>query len=368
MIIGAGRLERYVMARTLASVGAALAVITAVILLVQFVDLSRSVGVRADVGVGEIFELTVLRAPSLVQILLPFVFLFGGISAFVGLNRKSELVAMRAAGISAWRFILPSAAAAFLIGVFAIAVLNPVAAMMNSRFEARRGEMMENYLGDTPQDIWLRQGDSRNQIVIHAKARDANSGAVRLRGVSLFVYQKNASGFLEFRRRLEAAEATLMPGFWQLRDVREATAGASSIRSESLSIRSTLDAEAAMERFASPEAIPFWRLPTAIRLTEQAGFSAAGYRLRYQQLLATPLIFAAMSILAAAFSLRLARLGGLAGLAGAGVALGFVMFFFNQFSGALAKADVIPLFAAAWAPGVVALLSGLTLLCYTEDG
>jgi lipopolysaccharide export system permease protein len=79
-------------------------------------------------------------------------------------------------------------------------------------------------------------------------------------------------------------------------------------------------------------------------------------------------MFAAMAILAAAFSLRLVRLGGLAGLAGAGVALGFTVFFFNRFSGALGKADIIPLFAAAWAPAAVALLSGLTLLCYTEDG
>ena len=145
--------------------------------------------------------------------------------------------------------------------------------------------------------------------------------AQRLRGVSLFIYSKNPAGLLEFRRRLEAGEARLMPGYWQLRNVREAGAGETSVRSESLSIRSTLDAEAAMERLASPEAIAFWKLPTAIRLTEQAGFSAAGYRLRFQQLLATPLIFAAMSILAAAFSLRLARLGGLGGLAGAGVAL-----------------------------------------------
>ena len=123
-----------------------------------------------------------------------------------------------------------------------------------------------------------------------------------------------------------------------------------------------------MESLASPEAIAFWRLPKAIQLTEQAGFSASGYRLRFHQLLATPLLFAAMAVLAAAFSLRLTRLGGLAGLAGAGVALGFVLFFFNQFAGALAKADIIPLFAAAWAPAVVAALAGLTLLCYTEDG
>ncbi|RAK52922.1 LPS export ABC transporter permease LptG [Phenylobacterium deserti] len=363
-----GRLERYVLIRTLGGVLAALAVIGTVIVLVQFVDLSRQVGVRADVGAPEIIWLTFLRVPSVIQVLLPFVFLFGGIGAYVGLNRRSELVAMRAAGVSAWRFILPFGAAAFVAGVLTVTALNPLAAAMNAQFEATRARLMENYLGDTPKDIWLRQGDDKNQIVIHAKSRDTVGGTVRLRGVSLFVYQKNRAGTPEFKRRLEAAEARLQPGFWQLTDVREATAGESSVRSDSLSIRSTLDAESAMERFASPDAIAFWRLPDAIRLTEQAGFSGAAYQLRFHQLLATPVLFAAMAVLAAAFSLRLARLGGLAGLAGAGVALGFVIFFFNQFAGALARADILPLFAGAWGPPVVALLSGLTLLCYTEDG
>jgi lipopolysaccharide export system permease protein len=365
---GAGRIERYVLARMLAGVGTALAVICSVILLVQFVDLSRSVGVRTDIGAGRIFGLTLLRAPSVIQVLLPFVFLFGGIGAFVGLNRKSELVAMRAAGVSAWRFILPSAGAAFALGLIVVGAVNPIAAALNARFEHDRSRLMENYLGDDPKEVWLRQGDEHSQIVIHAKSRDTLAGTVRLHGVSLFIYGKTARGAPEFRRRLEAAEARLMPGFWELKNVQEATAGGSSVRSDSLSIRSSLDAEAAMERFASPETIAFWRLPAAIRLTEQAGFSASGYRLRFGQLLATPLLFAAMLILAAAFSLRLARLGGLAGLAGVGVALGFIVFFFDQLSGALAKADIIPLFAAAWAPSVVALLSGVTLLCYTEDG
>jgi lipopolysaccharide export system permease protein len=365
---GIGRIELYVVGRTLASVGAALAVITSMIVLVQFVELSHSVGVRTDVGPGDIFGLTLMKSPSVIQVLLPFVFLAGGIGAYVGLNRQSELVAMRAAGVSAWRFVLPSAFAAFLLGALAVGALNPISAALAARFEVERARMMENYLGDVPKDIWLRQGDERTQMVIHAKARDTVAGQVRLRGVSIFVYQKNEAGQPEFKRRLEAAEATLRPGFWDLRDVREASAGESSVRSDSLSIRSTLDSEAAVERFASPEAIAFWRLPAAIHATEQAGFSASGYRLRFQQLLATPLLFAAMSILAASFSLRLARLGGLAGLAGAGVGLGFVVFFFNQFSGALGRADIIPLFAAAWAPAVVALLSGLTLLCYTEDG
>ncbi len=365
---GFGRLERYVVIRNVAGASAALAVIASLLLLILFVDLSRSVGVRADVSIGQLFVLTLLKAPSVILIALPFVFLFGGIGAFDGLNRKNELVAMRASGISAWRFILPTALATFALGVVTVTVINPTAALMASRFEAERGRVMENYLIDAPQDVWLRQGDETTQIVIHAKDRDVVSGTVRLHGVSLFIYQKGQRGVLEFARRVEAAEARLMPGYWRLSNVREATAGAGVLRTETLSIRSSLDAEAAMERLASPDAIAFWKLPSAIRLTEQAGFSAQGYRLRMQQLLATPLLFAAMSILAAAFSLRLARLGGRAMLAGAGVGLGFGFFFFNEFAGVLASADVIPTFAAAWAPPLVALLSGLTLLCYTEDG
>ncbi len=75
-----------------------------------------------------------------------------------------------------------------------------------------------------------------------------------------------------------------------------------------------------------------------------------------------------MAVLAAAFSLRLIRLGGLAGLAGSGIALGFTFFFFNAVCGALGRSGIIPTYAAAWAPPVLALLSGLSLLCYTEDG
>ena len=81
-----------------------------------------------------------------------------------------------------------------------------------------------------------------------------------------------------------------------------------------------------------------------------------------------PILFAAMSVLGAAFSLRLMRLGGLAVLATSGVALGFLFFFFNELTAALGKAEIIPPFLAGWTPPLLALLSALTLLTYTEDG
>jgi lipopolysaccharide export system permease protein len=360
-------MQVYILGRSLMGIGTALAVIASVIVLIDFVELSRTLGGRADLTFVQLLGLTLLKSPAIILLLLPFVFLFGTMGAFVALNRRSELVAMRAAGVSAWRFIFPAAAAAFLIGVATTTVFNPIASSLSAEFEDRQAQITQGPRGE-PNEIWLRQGDDRQQVVIHAHSHDTVNDVVRLRGVSVFIENVAPSGDLGFSRRLEASEARLMPGYWRLTDVREALPGATSIHSEQISIPSMLDHRTAMEKFVSPGAVAFWRLPSTIHAAELAGYSSTGYRLHLQQLLATPVLFMAMSVLGAGFSLRLMRLGDLAALAGAGVTLGFVLFFLNEFCSALGAAEVIPPNLAAWSPPILALLAGVTLLCYTEDG
>ncbi len=362
------RIETYVLAHTLRGVAGALGVIATMIMLINFVDLSRTLGGRMkDVNPTDAFYLTLLQSPSLILLLLPFTFLFGVLVAFVNLNRRSELIAMRAAGLSAWRFIMPAALAAAAIGVVTVLALNPIASALNAEFQRREAAMMENYLGEGPKPVWLRQGDGRTQVIIHARRRAPGVG-IRLLDVSLFRYNVRPDGHLDFRQRVDAREAVLKNRQWQLTGARSAEPGAPAEQYGTYSIPSTLDESTALERFAAPAAVPFWNLPGIISRTERAGFSATGYRLQFDQLLATPLMFAGMTFLAAAFSLRLMRLGGLARLAGAALGLGFVIFFLNQLCNALGKSDVIPPVFAAWTPPLLALLSGLTLLSYTEDG
>jgi lipopolysaccharide export system permease protein len=368
MSAGPTRIQRYVLTRMLIGVSLALAVISSVIALIEFVELTRTLGGRTELTFVDLLILTLLKSPSVILQLLPFIFLFGSMGAFVTLNRRSELVAMRAAGISAWRFITPAAAAAFAIGVLTVTALNPLAALLNERFEDRRTTLTEGRTQNPSGEIWLRQGDDRNQIVIHAKSHDTVDETVRLKHVSLFVNEIAPTGEMDFSRRIEATEARLAPGFWRLTDVQEALPGSGSVRSEQLSIASSLDRRTAMEKFISPAEVALWRLPATIKAADLAGYSATGYELRLQQLLATPLLYAAMTVLAAAFSLRLMRLGDLAGLAGTGVTIGFVIFFLSAFCGALGSTDVIPPLVAAWCPPILALFSGITLLCYTEDG
>ena len=362
------RIQAYVLVRAAWGVAMALAVISAILVLVDFVAISRDVGVRAkETNVGELMWLTLLQTPSVVLLLLPFAVLFGVLGAYANMNRRSELTAMRASGVSAWRFTLPAAGAAALAGVVAVVALNPVASALNDRYEREKSALMSDYLDVAPKTLWLRQGDAHQQVIIRAAERDGREG-VRLRGVTLFVFAVEPSGGLVFTRRIDAAAARLDHGLWRLSGVREGLPGQPATLAAEASLPSTLDERSALERFSSPQAIPFWSLPGMIARTRSAGFSTVAYRLQWQQLLATPLMYAAMAILAAAFSLRLMRLGGLAILSGAAVALGFLFFFVNQLCGALGKAEVVPPVLAAWAPAALALLAGTTLLLYTEDG
>lgn len=361
-------IERYVLVRNMLAVAGALAVISSILFLADFVTVLRDLGSgEHEISMAAVLGLTLLEVPSKILLLLPFAFLFGVLGAYVSLNRRSELIAMRAAGVSAWRFIFPAAGAAFLIGVLAVAVLNPVTSLMAGEFQQRKIEIVEGAAARKDKPIWLRQGNGRTQQIIRAQSQGPGPG-VRLQGVTVVEYQLDRTGAAHFARRIDAKDATLEGKMWRLTDVREATPGALASQYGSLSLPSTLTERTVMERFSGPQAIPFWSLPAMIARTEKAGFSAVTYRLQLQRLLATPVMYAAMSVLAAAFSLRLLRLGGLAGLAAAGVALGFVLFFVNELCNALGKADVIPAVLAAWAPPLLALLAGFTLLCYTEDG
>lgn len=359
------RLETYILSQCLMGTLGALVIVSSIIFLIDYVEISKSLGQRGDLGSLQIIGLLLLKSPNIILVLLPFAFLFGTLSAFVGLNRRSELIAMRAAGVSAWRFVMPSTLMAGLIGILTITTLNPLATMLSENYERFKNTLESTSTETVSQEIFLRQGEGNVQTVIRAKAQPSPG---KLTDVTFWSYTIDADQTPIFDRRIDAKEAILTKGNWQIRNVREATAGEAAKDYEILSIDSNLDPRKAFVKFATPQSTPFWRLPASIQQIETSGFSAAAYILRLHQLLATPLMFAGMAALGAVFSLRLMRIGGLARLTLSGIGLGFIIFFLNQLCGAMGKAEIIPIFLAGWATPVVALLSAMTLLVYTEDG
>ena len=114
--------------------------------------------------------------------------------------------------------------------------------------------------------------------------------------------------------------------------------------------------------------MPFWQLPFYIDMADRAGLTASGYRLQYQKLLARPFMLAAMVLLAAAFSLRFFRMGGVQKMVLGGVASGFLLYIMSKLTDDLSKAELMHPIVAAWLPVFVGALTGFVALLYQEDG
>ncbi|OQW57513.1 MAG: hypothetical protein A4S17_04705 [Proteobacteria bacterium HN_bin10] len=360
------RLGRYVISRVFSGVLIALLAVLAAILLIDLVEQMRTVGTRVEISILEALRLTLLKTPMLIEQTLPFVVLAGTMMAVIGLNRSSELVAMRAAGVSAWRFLAPAAFVGVALGLVAITALNPLGAYLFTAFEAEREvTLAESAAPQSENGVWIRQGDEDGQVVIHAD--EVDESGTRLRGATFMFFEQQQDA-LRFTRRIHADAAELKPGFWQLTDLVEATPGGRPVRQTHLAIPTTLDATELINRFVNPATLSFWALPGFIREAREAGFAPTRYELKWQALLAYPLLLATMAGLGAAFSLQLQRLGNLARWGAAGVGIGLFLFFYSQLAGAFAITQSVPAAVAAWSAPLAGMFIALALVAFVEDG
>ena len=139
------------------------------------------------------------------------------------LNRRSELIALRAAGISAWRFVMPAALAAAVIGILTVVAVNPIASQMNGQFERLKTQLLEGPSASTDKLIWLRQGDKHRQIIFVPRQRGAGGAS---EGRHHLHHSVQSDGSLQFQQRFEAADAVLKSNTWMLSGVKSYEPGA----------------------------------------------------------------------------------------------------------------------------------------------
>jgi lipopolysaccharide export system permease protein len=384
----AGRIQRYVFRENLMSLLLTLGIIVLAIVLVDVVEQMRTVGSRTPIPVSTAFMLTMMKTPGLIMETLPFAMLVGSILTFSQLSRRSEIPAIRAAGVSAWRFLGPAMALALFLGVLMVTAIDPLATRLNQDFEDARERLLNPNAAALPgadAGVWLSQGD----ITAGAPTTDAGSAAGQntdgqaiinarrvvgraqaLEDVTFYYFAPGRLGGedREFTHRIDAKRAELTSGFWQLQGVVENRAGGEITRADRLAVPTNLRNDTLLQRFASSKTIPFWDLPGFIRDGRNAGMEVDDYVLKFHTLLATPVMMLAMALIGAVVCLRLARSGGLSQLIGAGALAGFVLFFAMRVAAGMSAAGATPPEAAAWCPPLFALFAVLTLLAHAEDG
>lgn len=341
------------------------AVLLAVIYLFDTVELLRRAAAKPEITFGFIARLSVLKLPDAGQQIFPFAILFGAMFTFWRLTRRHELVVMRSSGFSVWQFLMPALLGALAIGVVKVTVINPVSAVLLARFETLESQYLkgqDSLVNISENGLWLRQSDGPGYVIVHGANLDAENWV--LRRVIVFFFDSNET----LRLRIDAQAAALRPGYWELSDAVVNRPQAPPERVALYRLPTELTAQKIEETFSSPATLSFWHIPGFIRTLEETGFSAVRLKIYYQSLLAQPLLFCGMILLAAAVSLRPPRRQGTMTLIASGVIIGFFIFFLDSFLQAFGVSQKLPVLLAAWTPSILVLLLGVAALLHMEDG
>lgn len=359
-------LSKYLIRHFLSGVGVILGVLVTLILVFDTLEIIRR-AYSKSVPFGIMLNMVVLKLPYMLQEVLPFAILLGGIMALTKLTRSSELVVARAAGISALQFLTPVLICAFAIGVVVTTVINPLSATMLSKFEQIEAKYFKgstSMLSVSSSGLWLRQPDHEGEGKKIIRALRVSNEDMQLFEVTFFQFGANNS----FRNRIDAASAKLREGHWLIEDAILTAPGKPADHYDEYQLPTDLSINQIQESFAPPETFSFWELPSFIGTLEEAGFSALKHRLYWHNLMAIPFMLAGMVLVAGVFSLRPPRQGRTGMLVALGIFTGFVIYFVSDIIGALGLSGRLPVVLSAWAPiGITALL-GLSVTLHLEDG
>jgi len=345
-------------------VGLMLIGFSGLILLLDLVESLRKLHGR-EIPLTLVIEMCFMRLPTILQDVLPFSVLLGGIFSFAKLTRTSELVAARAAGLSVWQFLRPGIVVSFLAGIFVITVFNPLAAVMFSRFEkieTRYFQDGSNMTAVSSSGLWLRQRNGDEKTLIHASRVLPTD--MTLIDVTFFIFTEEDT----FQRRIDAKSAKLTDGYWSIKDAILTLPGQPGKKEDTLLLPTRISLRQIQESFASPASLSFWELPAFIKNLQEAGFSALRHVLHWHIVLATPFKLASMVLIAAIFSLRPPRQGKTGLLIMGGILAGFVIYFLSDLIGALGLSGSIPVFLAAWSPVIIVAFIGGAVVLHREDG
>ena len=308
--------------------------------------------------------------PSLTYQIAPLAVLIAALVTFGVLNRNSEIIAMKATGISLYRLVIPIVSIAMILAVCLFLFAQYYLPQANRKQEALRatikGRPPQTFLH--PEQKWIfgqpRPGEPSRIFYYQFFDADKNEFA------NLSVFEFNPSTF-QLSRRIFAERAAWDQGAgnWRLmngweRDIQ----GANVTDYKDFPVTTFPEIHEAPDYFTKEDLeaqeMNFGQLDHYIRDLSQSGFDTMRLRVALWHKVAYPLVAVVMVVLAIPFALSMGRRGSLTGIAAAiAVALAYLMV--DGLFGALGDVNYLPSALAAWASDILFGLVGGYLLLRT---
>ncbi len=339
-----------------------LAVLVMLVLVLMMLDLlSESGDILAYPGNGEaeLLRYIGLRVPQLVARFLPYSVLLATIITLATFNQNSEVIAMKAAGLSAHQILAPLLLSAALVSAGSFAFNELVVIRTNAQLKAWSAVDF----GPVPKESDLRTNayyTADNGILAATTVGDTT-----MRGVTF--YERDPRGMIV--RQLRSDTAVFAGPGWKMVSPVVFDVSTAETHREPGGVTVARDLSLAQVRLGKvdPDAQSLGELSRSIDALDREGRRTSELKAKWWHKLSGPLSALLMPLLGAVAGFGLARSGHLFARAVLGMALGFAYFVVDNAALAMSSFGGYPPLLAAWAPFFLFLLLGETVLVRTEE-
>lgn len=335
------------------------------VIVLQMLDLlNRSEAITAAAGAGpdSIARYIALRAPQIASQFTPFAALLAIVVTLSSLNLSSEIVVMRAAGMSVHRVLRPIGVACFVIAaahfVFHESLVVPRTAELEY-WEANKFEVGLKHDASTRTNLKLLLD---GEIVAAASAARTNEG-VRLSNVT--VYELDAAGLAQ--RVIEARAALFGEGGWRLIDAKTPGPERASASVASMPWATSLDPETLFALSLNPDRAGMATLVRQIGQLDRDGADSGAAVTSLLSRFSKPMATLIMPLLGAIAGFGVSRQGNQLVRATGGAALGFLYFVAENLMLAIGKLGAVPPMLGAFFPFALFLVVGFAILLAMEN-
>lgn len=296
-----------------------------------------------------------LALPRYAYQLFPIATLIGALVGLGALASRSELVAMRAAGVSIARIVWASMLGGLVLAACALAVgegLAPIADQEGLRIksEALSGQVTLA----TPYGFWARDGQSFVNI------RQILPGA-DLRDIS--IYEVDAERRLTTATR--AARARYVDGSWVLEDVARSRISQEGVQVERLAREdwaSRISPSLLEVVVVQPQMLPIWGLHRYIRYMQANDQDAGSYEVAFWAKVVQPFLVLAMIFVSIPLLLGSTRTTGTGVRVFVGILVGIAFYLISRTFSYLSLLYGLSPIVAAFTPPLLFLVAALLVL------
>lgn len=346
-------LDRYLAMAVIGGTLITLAALLPLLGLFILADEMDDMGARAH-GFSTALAFVTLSMPRYAYQLFPIATLIGALVGLGLLASRSELVAMRAAGVSIGRIVQGALAGGGALAIAAVLLGEGLAPMTDQRALAlRTNAQSDQTLQITEHGFWAR--DDNTFVNVRRVLPDA-----RLQDILILEFDDS-----RLRTATHAREARYDQDRWTLHDISRSHIGDDNARAEHLARdrwRSLIDPALLKVILAEPHSLPIWGLWRYLRFLDRSEQDSGPYQVTFWAKLAQPFLVLAMIFVSIPVLLGSARSTGLGIKIFAGILIGIAFYLVNRTFTYLALLYGFPPALAAFFPPALLVIAALWLL------